>query len=130
MRLGQRPLVLTKIDSCRRRLRLFILESFDDSALDIDTVKVGSCLLQSHIPGLGEEEIDSKQFDKDPHIVHDVVCKSPSVLVSLRWFSALGKLTFPSDAVQRNRIGVLVEDQRGGDEEIVEDQALDAVGRQ
>jgi hypothetical protein len=80
--------------------------------------------------GLGEEEIDSEQFDKDPHIVHDVVCKSPSVLVSLRWFSALVKLTFPSDAVQRNRIGVLVEDQRGGDEEIVEDQALDAVGRQ
>jgi hypothetical protein len=48
----------------------------------------------------------------------------------LRWFSALVKLTFPSDAVQRNRIGVLIEDQRGGDEEIVEDQALDTVGRQ
>jgi hypothetical protein len=40
------------------------------------------------------------------------------------------RLTLPSDAVQRDRVGILVEDQGSGDEEIVENKTLDVVGDQ
>jgi hypothetical protein len=98
-RLSQRSLVSTKINGRRRRFRLLVLETFDDGTLDVDTIKVCSGLLQSHVSGLGEQEIDGEQLDENPYIVNDVVCQNLSVLVSLRCLFTLGKLTLPPDAV-------------------------------
>jgi hypothetical protein len=98
-RLSQRSLVSTKINGRRRHFRLLVLETFDDGTLDVDTIKVCSGLLQSHVSGLGEQEIDGEQLDENPYIVNDVVCQNLSVLVSLRCLFTLGKLTLPPDAV-------------------------------
>jgi hypothetical protein len=37
-RLSHRPLVFPEVNSCRRRLRLFVLETFDDRTLDVDPI--------------------------------------------------------------------------------------------
>jgi len=83
-RLSHRPLVSAEVNGCRRRFRFFVLETFDDRTLDVDPIEVRGGLLQSHVSGLGEEEVDGKQLDEDPYIVHDVVCANMSARDTFR----------------------------------------------